>query len=104
MVDPARFFSPLMETKMNNPTHTTDHSACETPSFWRSRTGIGFLVAVAVGGFFLLKEHWVHAQGYLPYLLLLACPLMHLFMHGGHGGHGHGQGANKPDKEKPDAS
>jgi hypothetical protein len=21
-------------------------------------------------------------------LLLLACPLMHMFMHGGHGGHG----------------
>lgn len=104
MVDPARFFSPLMETKMTNPTHTTDHSACETPSFWRSRTGIVFCIAVAVGGFFLLKEHWVHAQGYLPYLLLLACPLMHLFMHGGHGGHGHGQVANKPDKEKPDAS
>jgi hypothetical protein len=24
-----------------------------------------------------------------PILLLLACPLMHLFGHGGHGGHGH---------------
>jgi hypothetical protein len=23
--------------------------------------------------------------GWLPYLLLLACPLMHLFMHRGHG-------------------
>jgi len=27
----------------------------------------------------------------LPYLLLLACPLMHLFMHHGHGGHQHGK-------------
>lgn len=27
----------------------------------------------------------------LPYLLVLACPLMHLFMHGGHGRQG-GQG------------
>jgi hypothetical protein len=26
--------------------------------------------------------------GVLPFLLLLACPLMHLFMHHGHGGHG----------------
>jgi hypothetical protein len=26
----------------------------------------------------------------LPYLILLACPLMHLFMHRGHGGHQHG--------------
>jgi hypothetical protein len=27
--------------------------------------------------------------GALPLLLLLACPLMHLFHHGGHGGHDH---------------
>jgi hypothetical protein len=36
--------------------------------------------------------------GILPYLLLLACPLMHVFMHGGHGGHGghdHRQGDDK---------
>lgn len=39
--------------------------------------------------FFLLTEHRAHVFGVLPYLLLLACPLMHLFMHGGHGGHGH---------------
>jgi hypothetical protein len=26
----------------------------------------------------------------LPWLLLLACPLMHVFMHGRHGGHRHG--------------
>jgi hypothetical protein len=28
----------------------------------------------------------------LPWLLLAACPLMHLFMHGGHGGHGDHRG------------
>jgi hypothetical protein len=26
--------------------------------------------------------------GALPYLLLLACPLLHLLHHGRHGGHG----------------
>lgn len=36
--------------------------------------------------FYLLREHWGHALGFLPYLLLLACPLLHLFH--GHGGHG----------------
>jgi len=49
---------------------------------------IGFLV---VAGYFLVMEHQAHLKGllnYLPYLLLLACPLMHLFMHHGHGGHG----------------
>ncbi|KXU32301.1 hypothetical protein A0J57_11035 [Sphingobium sp. 22B] len=49
---------------------------------------IGFMVIV---GFFLLSEHRAHLFGVLPYLLLLACPLMHLFMHHGHGRHGHGE-------------
>lgn len=39
--------------------------------------------------FFLITEHAAHLFGILPYLLLLACPLMHLFLHGRHGGHGH---------------
>lgn len=47
--------------------------------------------------FLLITEHREHLSQfvyYLPFLLLLACPLMHLFMHGGHGGHGSG-GAHK---------
>ena len=44
----------------------------------------GFL---AVAGSFLFTEHRAHVLGILPYLLLLACPLMHLFMHHGHGNH-----------------
>lgn len=32
----------------------------------------------------LIIDHWVHVLGILPYLLLLACPLMHFFMHGKH--------------------
>lgn len=35
--------------------------------------------------FYLLREHWAHALGVLPYAILLLCPLMHLF----HGSHGH---------------
>ena len=35
----------------------------------------------------------------LPWLLILACPLMHLFMHHGHRG-GHGQAPRpRPDNE-----
>jgi len=65
------------------------------PSFWSSRYAIGLLVIGAVAAYFLLTEHLAHVVGALPYLLLLACPLMHVFMHGGHGRHGHHQ--NKPD-------
>jgi hypothetical protein len=47
----------------------------------------GMLVLIAA--FFLLREHWDHIAGRWVYLLLLACPLMHVFMHGGHGHAGH---------------
>jgi hypothetical protein len=51
------------------------------------------LMVALVGGFYLLREHWDHVAGNWIYLLLLACPLMHLFHgHGGQGGHGHGPG------------
>lgn len=55
------------------------------------RTGGGGRIALAVflgvAAFFLLAEHRAHLYGVLPYLLLLACPLMHLLHHHGHGGH-----------------
>ena len=56
--------------------------------FWRTKTGIVLIGFLLVAGFFLLTEHTAHVFGVLPYLLILACPLMHLFHHhGGHGGH-----------------
>ncbi|WP_149536836.1 DUF2933 domain-containing protein [Siccirubricoccus phaeus] len=54
---------------------------------WRTRGGVVLLGFLAVGAFYLLTEHTAHLLGALPYLLLLACPLMHLFMHHGHGDH-----------------
>ena len=60
-------------------------------SWWRSKGGIAVIGFGLVVGFYVLREHYAHAVGALPYLLLLACPLMHLFMHRGHGGH-HGTG------------
>jgi hypothetical protein len=51
---------------------------------------IAGLSLALVAGFYLLREHWGHALGALPYLLLLACPLLHLLHgHGGHCHHGH---------------
>lgn len=49
----------------------------------------GFLLVIA---YFLWTEHRAHVIQFLPLLLLASCPLMHLFMHGGHGhGHHHGR-------------
>jgi hypothetical protein len=56
----------------------------------------------AIAAFFLLAEHQAHAIQYLPWLLLLACPLLHLLHgHGGHGGHG---GAHRPREGAGDPS
>lgn len=46
------------------------------------------LAFLAAAGFYLWAEHRAHLYGALPYLLFLTCPLMHLFMHRGLGGHG----------------
>ena len=56
---------------------------------------IGLAAAVA----WMFFRHNEHIVQMLPFIILLACPLMHLFGHGGHGHHGghgnHGE-ANPP--------
>lgn len=64
-----------------------------TNSTTRRKRLIGAVIMLGlIGAFFLLREHWSHVAGYWPYLLLLACPLMHLFH--GHGGHGSHKGSS----------
>lgn len=58
---------------------------------------IGFL---SVAAYFLWTEHRAHLMGALPYLLLLACPLMHLFHHHGHGGHQRGHQLSNDREQK----
>ena len=61
---------------------------------------IGF---IAIAAFFLIAEHTAHVLGALPYLILLLCPLMHFFMHRGHGGHGgreHRHGEQRKEQQK----
>jgi hypothetical protein len=69
---------------------TQDHQTQpNASSFWTSRAFLVFLGFAAIALVLLWKEHSAHILGAIPYLFLLACPLMHLFMHGGHGGHHH---------------
>ena len=65
----------------------------------KSRTGLVLLVFLAVAAFFLVTEHTAHLFGVLPYLLLLLCPLLHLFMHGKHG-KGHNGYRNQHSEEE----
>jgi len=53
----------------------------------RSRAGLTLIAFLAIAAFFLITEHTAHFFGFLPYALLLLCPLLHLFMHRGHGDH-----------------
>ena len=66
----------------------------------RGKLPLILVVLAVVLGFYLFTEHRAHLFGILPYLLFLACPLMHLFMHGGHGGHSHHAGARPEDQDR----
>ena len=65
-------------------THEMPHPA-EGPGMNRQwlRWGLGVFLVIAL--FFLWEEHQAHLLGALPWLLLLACPLMHFLMHRRHG-------------------
>ena len=69
-------------------------------SYWTSRAFLIFLAFGAMATVLLWSEHRAHLLGVLPYLFLLACPLLHIF--GGHGSHGaHGRdGRNPSDSER----
>lgn len=81
------------------PEHAAGHSA--GPNWSRINQWllwIGLATAVA----WLFFRHNEHIVQLLPFIILLACPLMHLFGHGGHGhhrGHGsHGDGESPGDR------
>lgn len=59
-------------------------NAHQSRSFWRTRWGIGLCIFVAMAALLFILEHRVHALRWLPFALLLACPLVHVFMHRGH--------------------
>jgi len=61
-----------------------------------SRAPILALYALAAA--FVLYWHWRHVLDALPFLVVLACPLMHLFMH-----HGHRHERRPDDQDKRNA-
>ena len=68
----------------------------------RLSTGMVFGAFAAIALFFLLAEHRAHLAGWLPFLLLLACPLLHLFHH--HGGHSHSDDDRDSTRPLPPAA
>ena len=66
---------------------TSDDFRC----FLGSKLGWVVTLSAAAAGVYLLWTHTRHVVYALPYLILLLCPLMHLFGHK----HGHGHSSKK---------
>lgn len=82
---------------------TIDDRRQSDRSGW-SRSRWVLIAFIGIAAYFLAAEHKAHVTGWLAsygiWLLLLACPLLHLFMHSGHchggdRGHRHGEKKNK---------
>ncbi len=74
---------------MNSPRDTDER---HTP-IWRRPLALAWAAAAVIAAFYLRREHWGHVLGGWPYLVLLLCPLMHLF-------HGHGKHRSHHGREK----
>ena len=58
---------------MNQPAHGQHDAYRSEPGRWI------FWAFVLIAGYFVVTEHRAHLIEYLPFVLLLACPLLHLF-------------------------
>ena len=67
--------------------HNHFHTPKKRGIWWLSRDGLVAIVFLGFIVFYLVTEHAAHTLQFLPWLILLLCPFMHMFMH--HGGHGH---------------
>lgn len=59
----------------------------DVKTFLGSTAGLVLCGALGLLGLYLLVHHFNHVLLTVPYLLLLACPLMHLMHRGRHGHH-----------------
>ena len=57
--------------------------------FLGTKSGLSVTLGLALLGAYLIWNHTGHIALALPYLILLACPLLHMF------GHSHGHGGTK---------
>jgi len=78
----------------------SDRQPSQQTAWLRSRFGLALIGFLAIAAFFLVTEHRAHLYGFLPFLLLLLCPILHWLMHGSHDSHtsGHEQGSGGEKK------
>ena len=78
---------------MTLPDHAHNQAGARRGLSRNSLIILGLAVIAAIAGALLFTQHQAHVLGTLLWLPLLACPLMHFFMHARHrggGGHYHG--------------
>ena len=61
-----------------------DHSEDSGASRAKTVSRYVFFGFVAIAAYFLITEHRAHVIPFLPFLLLAACPFLHMFHHRGH--------------------
>lgn len=69
-------------------------------NFWLSTNGLAAIGLIAAVLYFLLTEHRAHFLTALPYVILLLCPVLHLFMHRGHAHGEHGEHREHKQQEE----
>ncbi len=74
----------------------------KTAQLFSRRTWIAIAIIGVAGFVFLLQNHTSHIFTIVPYLILLLCPFMHIFMHRGHGEHGeNSRGQHDHERHNP---
>lgn len=71
------------------------------PSFWKTPFAIVATLVAVAASIYLYLVHKDHVLALLPYALLAACPLMHMFMHREHGHWGRSPGGSQEGDGSP---
>jgi len=73
----------------------------EKPRMWGTGSCVRLILlcVLLAAGYFFWADHEVHIFGWLPYILLLLCLLLHLLMYRGHGGH-HGGHEHRSERKR----
>jgi hypothetical protein len=73
----------------------SQHSPGGIRGFIATPAGVALLALLSAALIYALVAHTAHTLALLPYAFILLCPLMHLFMHSGHGGGENGGGKDQ---------
>jgi hypothetical protein len=90
----------MLHNHSNEDAHDGNSSVHSATRWYKTPTGLVCLALAVAAGYYLWVYHSQHVLAFLPFLVFLACPLMHILMHGRHGHHDAiDSGSNKAKRE-----